>query len=28
VNGERVADATGLTAGGRMPGRVLREFGS
>jgi N-acyl-D-aspartate/D-glutamate deacylase len=28
VNGERVADATGLIAGGKMPGRVLREFAS
>jgi len=28
VNGERVADHTGLIAGGRTPGRVLREFAS
>jgi N-acyl-D-aspartate/D-glutamate deacylase len=26
VNGERVADAAGRVAGGRMPGRVLRDF--
>ena len=28
VNGERVADHTGLIAGGKTPGRVLREFAS
>ena len=28
VNGELVADSTGLVAGGRMPGRVLRKFAS